>query len=113
MLPQRYRLQKSWLIKKVNRRGRKFREYCVGLSVLKQKKPVESKFAFVVPLSVSKRAVDRNLLKRRASEVFLQRINDVSSGFDIVVRFGRGAADMSHDKLKKVIIKLLKKAGML
>lgn len=91
MLPKENRLP-SPQIKIVMRTGR--RANAEGLQLIfAQNNLSMSRFAFVVPKSVDKRAVARNRLKRLTRESVRLALPDVTSGWDGVFMVKKGLGD--------------------
>lgn len=91
MLPKENRLPSSQ-IKIVMRTGR--RESAEGLQLIfAQNNLSVSRFAFVVPKSVDKRAVARNRLKRLARESVRLALPSLASGWDGVFMVRKGLGD--------------------
>ena len=72
------------------------------------------RFAFVVGLKVSKKAVERNRLKRQMREVVRLMIKDgrVKSGFYVMVVAKGEALGKEYGKIEKEIEGLLKRIGV-
>ena len=58
----------------------------------------------IVSKEISKKAVERNLLKRRTREIL--KTLTLPQG-DLVVRFQKGAATLTYDELRNLVMKCL------
>ena len=67
------------------------------------------RLGLIVSKKVSKKAVERNKLKRRLREIFRLNQNSLDS-FDIVIIAKQNAADCTYTDLEKNFIKALKNA---
>lgn len=67
-----------------------------------------SRALFIVSASVSKRAVDRNRLKRRAREIVRERLRG-RSGISLAVFFKKDAEKLSFGELKEDLLRFLTK----
>ena len=114
MLARENRLKKDKDIKNVLRRGRPARE---GFLFLKTRENNLGylRFAVIVGKKVSKKAVVRNKLRRRISEVIRQKIklNEIKSGIDGVVIALPGAQEIDFIQVKKAVEKILEKTGLI
>ncbi|MFC1721837.1 ribonuclease P protein component [Patescibacteria group bacterium] len=99
MLPSKNRLAKDWAINKVRRRGRKLKTKYFQISSLPRKRSGESRFAFVVPIRYSKKATERNLLKRRARSSIKTHLSKIKRGYDFVLAFFPEAKDLGAQEL--------------
>ena len=70
-----------------------------------------SRFGIVAGKNFSKKAVERNKIRRRIREILRQKMADIRQGFDMVVVVLPGAEN-NYDKLEEEIIKLLKKCDV-
>lgn len=79
-------------------RGRRFHSSLFHISVRTRSPSDEaaSRFVFVVPRSVDKRAVARNRLRRRAREYVRRRIEILPRASDIAITIRKGAAVVSR-----------------
>lgn len=66
-----------------------------------------SRFAFVVGLNVSKKANQRNRLKRRMREIVRINLSFIPPGFDIIITALPGAASKDFKEIETAIKKLL------
>jgi len=70
-------------------------------------------FAFVVSLKVSKNAVDRNKIKRRARAITQSIFKEVLSGVSTAVFFKPTIKEKKYSEMKEEMIKLYKKAKII
>lgn len=105
MLPRKNRLQKDWLINKVRRQGHRLRSDAFKISVKKRKRGSENRFALVISTKVSKKAVARNRLRRRAWAAIDRILPRMKPAHDIVINFFPQALEYSVADLQAKIEK--------
>lgn len=93
-------------------RVRKFGSFsshgCVAIKTLKNGLP-ETRIGFVAGIKFSKKAVDRNLVKRRLREIFHTRLQNIQTGLDMVVMVKKnGKENIIYDQLERDIEQILK-----
>lgn len=94
MLPRPHRLADRTAIRRVLARGLRCWRPLLGLRSVRNGKP-HSRFVFVVSTKVSKRATERNRLRRHLREGVRTLLPTVAAGYDvavIVLPVARGAA---------------------
>lgn len=64
----------------------------------------ESRLAIAVTTKIEKRAVGRNLVKRRLREIFRQNRNSFIRPYDMVIVARRGVQDCSFDDYRREIL---------
>lgn len=110
MLPSKNRLRKKE-IKKILKKGKKIHSQNFLLFFLKNDLKY-SRFSVIVPLKFSKKAVERNKIKRKVREVlrrfFLNRFL-LNFSFDGVFIIKEGAKKLNFWQIKKEIEKIFKK----
>ncbi len=109
-LPLKYRLSRSREIKEVFKGGKSFGSRFFQIRFI----PAPSGFkriAFVVGLKVSKRAVIRNRIKRRISEITRLNISRIKPGYFIVIMAKPRVADEELKNLEEDLINDLVKIG--
>lgn len=112
MLPADFRLRKKTDIDRVWKKGRSFATPIFSLKIARNGLPV-SRFAVVIGTKISKRAVVRNLAKRRLREAIRPLTPYLVAGLDVIV-MGRGKiADASFDDISRTIHFALEKSGLL
>lgn len=112
MLRPANRLAKRSDIEAVHKRGRSFFVGSLGIRFAKNSLKV-SRFAIIVSLKVSKRATERNRLKRRLREIIRRDVlPSVRPGFDGIVLTKKPLLELGFDELRAVTISLFKKARL-
>jgi len=110
MLYAQNRLTKRKDIERVHKTGRSFFVRDLGIRIAKNNLEL-SRFAVVASTKVSKKAVDRNKLKRRLREIMRKEIlPKVKIGFDGILSTRKGLIELSFDELRNSTIELFKKA---
>ncbi|MAG29055.1 ribonuclease P protein component [bacterium] len=113
MLYSKNRLAKRADIERVFKKGRSFFVGNLGIRLAKNSLKV-SRFTVVVSTKVSKKAVERNKLKRRMREIIRKEIlPNTKPGFDGVISTKKPLLDSSFDDLRTLAIKLFKKARLI
>ncbi len=112
MLPADLRLRKKTDIDRVWKKGRSFATPIFSLKIAKNDLPV-SRFAVVIGTKISKRAVVRNLAKRRLREAIRPLVPQLVGGLDVII-MGRGKiADTSYTEIAGTVRFALEKSGLL
>lgn len=113
MLPSQHRLNKKQDIERVFKRGRTFYNGDLGLRFTSTNIP-KSRFTVVVSLKVSKKAVSRNLLKRRLREIIKKDIlPHLRQNVDGLILTKQSLLKLSFVDLKKTTLELFKKARLI
>lgn len=109
MLKKENRLLKSADFARVLGRGRAVASGFFLLKYIKTNSP-RARTGFVISAKVSKKAVERNLLKRRMREIIRRDADTaVGAGYDIVFVARKNALNLNFAELKKEILNLLSK----
>jgi ribonuclease P protein component len=112
MLKKEFRLRKQKDFENVFNRGAYFSEKFLMLKAVENNLSF-SRFGFVVSKKISKKAVERNRVKRLMSESIRLSQEKIKPGFDVVFVSRVGAVDKSFEEIKEPMEKLLKKLGLL
>lgn len=113
MLCAQNRLGKLSDIQRVFKNGRSFFIANLGIRSAKNQKNV-SRFTVVVSTKVSKKATERNKLKRRLREIIRKEIlPSIKPGYDIMIMTKKDLIKKNFEDLKKDLIELFKKARLL
>ncbi len=114
MLPRSSRLSKDWLISKVRRRGRRISgRFCLAFVLAMPNSSSPTRCAIIVAKQVSKLAVERNLAKRRVSEVLHEFWPRLRPGFSLVLSLSPRARQVSYQELRRDLASTLLKARLL
>lgn len=111
MLARSFRLRKSADFNRVYKQG----SYSGGKNIYlrtRQTNLPTSRAAVVVSKKISKRAVVRNRIRRRLSEILRLEWVKISPGFDIIVLVKSDVSEVSPSALKAEITALLSKARL-
>jgi len=108
MLIKINRLKKEKDFKKIYKFGKKARGNFFMLKYSQTKLPY-SRFGFVIPANAVKKAVKRNLLKRRISEIFRLNLEKIKTGYDIVILLFKSPDQDEYQFLEKEVLNLVKK----
>lgn len=105
MLPKNHRLRKKRDIERVFKNGKSAKE---GFLVLKSAKNGlgASRFGFIVSSKVSKKAVTRNKIRRRLSELIGVSLKRIKPGYDNLLIVLSGPETKDFRELKEVADKL-------
>lgn len=112
MLPQNNRLQKKKDIEAVFKKGKSFREESLVLKAAENGLNV-SRFGFVVSKKISGKAVERNKIRRKLSEVIRLNSEEIKKGFDILLIAIKKVEVKKIKELESLTGKLFKKADLL
>lgn len=72
-----------------------------------------SRFGFVVSAKVSKKAVERNKIKRQLRDIVRKNKDDVKIGFDVVIIAPPALKGVKYQKIKEDLMSLFKKLKLL
>lgn len=112
MLPKEHRLARKKDFDRIYRQGRSFFIKELGIKTAKNGLDI-SRFGFVVSLKVSKKAVERNLIKRRLREIIRETLPEIRPGFDCAVIVRPGGKDMDYGKMKSEMRSLLERSNIM
>ncbi|MCK4967480.1 MAG: ribonuclease P protein component [Candidatus Aenigmarchaeota archaeon] len=105
MLAKKWRLTKNNDFQRVKKQGRsRFSQilvvrYCINnLSI--------SRFAIVISLKISKRAVVRNKIKRQLLYVIQQHLLNFKQGYDIIIFTRPAIVNVNYQQKEQILLKL-------
>ncbi|MDA0208073.1 MAG: ribonuclease P protein component [bacterium] len=111
MLSHGYRLKKTQDIELVYKQGKSSFDPVCGIKFRKNGLKV-SRFAVVVGLKVSKKAVVRNRLKRQYRALLREMLPRLVGGYDVMLLVSKPALDSSYEELRTKFLHVVKKAGL-
>jgi len=111
MLSKIYRLKSKSDFARVSKTRNSAYEKLLGVKVRENQLP-HSRFGIVVGLKVSKKAPERNKIKRRIREIIRKNLNDIKSGHDIMVLVLKPAVDADYSDIENSLIKAFKKVKL-
>jgi len=112
MLPQAHRLRLEKDIKTLFARGKSVFGSYVGMKFRPNSLSV-SRFAVVVGVKVSKKAVVRNRLKRQVRAIIHEDLKKIAPGHDILFFLKAPVVGVPFEDLQKEVLSSLKKAKLL
>ena len=111
MLVQKNRLRKKKDIDMVFKQGDGFKQGFLRIKIRKNNLDT-SRFVFVISKKFSKKAVIRNKIRRRLSEIIKAKLLEIKKGIDVIIVVMPGAEN-DFQKLEQIIDKLFKKAKII
>lgn len=72
-----------------------------------------SRFGVVVGLKVHKKAVRRNLVKRRLREILRANLPKIKPGYDVMIMTQPKSVETEYAELETQVLSCLKKLGLL
>ena len=109
MLPRPLRLTKKKDFMILATKGRSIFGPYATLRIVEVKKGMKGKIAFIISTKVFKRAVDRNLTKRRSREAIRKLLPEVPAGVNLLFVLKPEARDVEHTKLIEEFRRLMTK----
>lgn len=107
MLKQPHRLVKNSDFTRVLHKGRYTSTQFFLLKYFPNNQP-QSRFGFVISAKVSKKAVERNLLKRRLREIIKHNLKTIKDGYDVVFLAKKNAIQLTFAQLQNEVLKMLR-----
>ncbi|MEY4744787.1 MAG: hypothetical protein RL272_732 [Candidatus Parcubacteria bacterium] len=111
MLARKYRLTAEKDYARIFAKGRPFNGRGTGMKVIRNRLETP-RVGFVVSTKVSKRAVERNQVKRRMREIVRKRLPGIIGGIDIVFMARPESVKMSFVEIERSMVELITKAGV-
>lgn len=112
MLSKKHRLAKEKDFQEVFKKGKFFAEGFITARI-KENKLDFSRFGFVITLKVSKKAVKRNLIRRRLQEAAKSFLGEIKPGYDVVAIPKADGENKTYQEIRDAFKKILRKAGIL
>ena len=111
MLPRKRRVHKD-VFGEVLKKGLSFHSAHISLRGIKKDDISPSRFSFTVSKKVASKAVDRNLLRRRATSVLEQHLPSIKKGISGIFSFKTGSLELSFGQIEAEIVGLLKQSDL-
>ena len=111
MLSREYKLKKDNDFKKAFEKGKFYRNDFIKIRFLKNNLGT-TRFGIVISSKISKKAVSRNRVRRRLEEIIRIRLDQIRSGFDIVVLFEPEVIGKNYKQVEEVFVNLIEKAKL-
>ena len=112
MLSKEYRLTKDKELKTVFSSKKGVFDQACGIKIRSTDLP-NSRFAFVVGTKVSKRAVDRNRIRRQYREIVRSFLPEVKGNQDVILLAGKASLNLSFEEKEQQLRRVFKKGGLL
>ena len=113
MLPKKFRLHDYQEVEKVKKEGKLYQSPLFGLLVLEKPGQATSRFSFIVSTKLSKKAVQRNHLKRLLSEAVRGLLPKVKPGFDLVFLGKKSLIGKSLSEIQIEVNNIFCKSGLM
>jgi ribonuclease P protein component len=113
MLPFKYRLKGKDNFEKVKTKGTLFQGHTLGLITFNRGDGLSPKVGFIVSTKVSKKAVERNSVKRVLRKVFKTKLSKIKPGYDILVLAKKSILTKDIESLSKEMENTFLKAGLI
>jgi ribonuclease P protein component len=107
MLPRKYSLSGKKNFDAVMQKGRIFNTPYFRLRTLENGLKL-SRFGIIVSNKVSKRATERNLLKRQISEIFRLNLAKIKPGIDIAITISQKMVGLTFQKIEEQLLGAMK-----
>lgn len=113
MIAQKYRFHGHGSLRYLYRRAEVIRTRTLTVRYIHNPRRKLPRFTVIVAKKVLKKAVDRNRMRRRVYEVIRELQPSVLGSFDIAVTvFSAELLDVSYDELKRQIVQVFERAGV-
>ncbi len=108
-----HRLRKTTDIERAYKKGQSVYDSAVGVKVYRRGDSDPMRIAFIVGVKVSKRAVERNRLRRQYREIVREMIREPKAGVDVLLLVSRPSLELSFAEKRSRIESLLTRAKLL
>ncbi|MEA3464355.1 MAG: ribonuclease P protein component [Patescibacteria group bacterium] len=112
MLNKINRLTKDKDFNNAWKRGQASFDKIIGVKIAANKQS-NSRFGILVSVKISKKAVERNKIKRQIREIIRLWLGGIKPGYDVVIITLPAVLDKSYDEINKSINRHFKKLGLL
>ena len=112
MLPRKYKLKKDNDFKKVFNKGKYYQKDFIKIKFLENDLEI-NRFGLVIGLKISKKAVQRNKIKRQLEEVIQLELEQMKKGIDIIILVQPEIIEKEYQEIKETLIELFKKSKII
>ena len=112
MLPFKNRLQATKDFEEAKTKGQKYQASLFGLLVYPTNSEI-TRFGFIVSTKISKKATQRNKIKRRLRESVKKLLPVMKQGYDVIFLGKKDLLDKKLSEISVEVIHTLRKAGLL
>ena len=112
MLKKELRIRKQKDFENIYSKGVYYSEGFLAVKFIENKK-LFSRFGFIVSKKISKKAVERNRIKRILRESIRLSKNQIKEGYDIIFITRNGIESRAYREISNTVEKLLMKSGLL
>jgi len=112
MLPKKNKIKKGYFSSD-NKRKITFHSQYASISIEKKEDNKSSKFSFVVSGKISKKAVQRNKIKRRGYYVIKKFLPQIKTSYYVAFYIKKEIMNLRYDEFEKQILFLLNKAKLI
>lgn len=112
MLPSSNRLVRKQDFELIKKEGRKYQSNFFGVLV-KSTEENSSRFGFIVSTKISKKAAERNKIKRLLRESIKTFLSEIKPGNDILFLVKKDILNKSFEEISKETKEVLKRANVI
>jgi ribonuclease P protein component len=113
MLPNKYRLTGKVSFEETKNKGTVFQSESFGVLVYNRKDKEKSRLGFVISTKISKKAADRNRIKRLLRKSTENLLDDLKDGYNILFLAKRNILGKNLNLLAKEVGETFKKAELI
>lgn len=111
MLSKEYRLRKNRDFEQVYFKGKVFQNKFFLIKILENNKQT-NRFGFIVSNKISKKATERNKLKRRLREIIRLNLSNFKRSFDIIIIAKKNILNENFNTIKNNLLSLFKEVSI-
>ena len=112
MLPSENRLRLQKDFKYIFKKGRTVNSSALLIKTVKKQAP-KNRFGIIISNKISKKAVERNKIRRRIKSWINKNQTKIKKGFDIIIITKKSIVDYSYLETEQDLLKIFKKAGLI
>lgn len=113
MLSRKYKLRKKNDFKYVFENGKYQDDSFIRLKIAKGNQTEISRFGFMISSKISKKAVERNKIRRRLERIVQLNIKKIKTGFDIIVLAKPEINNKNYIEIQEALLNLFTKVNLM